>query len=70
MVPLLLLLIVTAALFARKSLHLGQTYNLSFPSVVCSQHDTTANELFNGHLRKGNLIVIDHGLDTKDSEQL
>ena len=45
-------------------------YNLSFPSVVCSQQDTTAGELFNGHLQKGNLIVIDHGRDAQDSEQL
>ena len=35
-------------------------YNLSFPSVVCSQQDTTANELFNGHL----------GRDTQDPDQL
>ena len=45
-------------------------YNLSFPSVVCSQQDTTANALFNGHLKKGNLIIIDHGRDTHESEQL
>ena len=44
-------------------------YNLSFPSVVCNQ-DTTASELFNGHLQKGNLIIIDHGRDTQDPEQL
>ena len=42
-------------------------YNLSFPSVVCSQQDTTANELFNGHLQKG---IFDHGRDIQDSEQL
>ena len=41
-------------------------YNLSFPSVVCSQQDTTANELFTGHLRKVNLIIIDQGRDTQD----
>ena len=45
-------------------------YNLSFPSVVCSQQYTTANELFNGHLHKDNLIIIDHDRDTTDSEQL
>ena len=44
-------------------------YNLSFPSVVCNQ-DTTASELFNGHLQNDNLIIIDHGRDIQDSEQL
>ena len=39
-------------------------YNLSFPSVVCSQQITTANELFNDHLQKGNPITIYYGRDT------
>ena len=45
-------------------------YNLSFPLFVCSQQNTTANELSNDHLQKGDLIMIDQGSDTKDSEQL
>ena len=45
-------------------------YNLSFLSVLCNQQDTTADELLNGHFQKGNLIVVDHGPDTRDSEQL